>query len=486
MTEISARMRLVSFLGGFGKTESPRAMTALAKCAWWWWAFVLGVCGDDAVEAQAPRLQPVPFSAVDIRSEFWVTRQRVNREKTIPHLYDAGIRSGDGALLSACRRLLDDAVTRRMYVTGAMGRQADERFTEPFALENATSIGEGCQSAAVLQLAQRLLLLDADTRYADVIERVLYDNLPANVGLDGTTFYYYNRLAARPEDATGRPYTGIVTETDKALMPRNCLQRQPWFKVPCCPPNVAMATGTIGQYAYATSAEAVYVNQYLESVATLSPGTKRLRVTQKSRYPWDGRVTLTVEPQPPPWHGEICLRIPDWSGRFESTGNLYQPRPVPEADAWTVRVNGRAIPPAALRRGYLVLRREWAKGDVIELSLPMPILRITSHRQVVANRGRVALQRGPVVYCIEAVDHGGRTRDIVLPPATRVRAEHRPDLLAGATVLQGDANRLRRAKADAAPVRLFAVPYAVWGNRAVGEMDVWLPEEPEAARKDIR
>jgi DUF1680 family protein len=319
-------------------------MTALAKHAWWWAAFVVGVCGDDAVEAQAPRLQPVPFSAVDIRSEFWVTRQRVNREKTIPHLYDAGIRSGDGALLSACRRLLDDA----------------------------------------------------------------------------------------------------------------------------------------------TSAEAVYVNQYLESVATLSPGTKRLRVTQKSRYPWDGRVTLTVEPQPPPWHGEICLRIPDWSRRFESTGNLYQPRPVPEADAWTVRVNGRAIPPAALRRGYLVLRREWAKGDVIELSLPMPILRITSHRQVVANRGRVALQRGPVVYCIEAVDHGGRTRDIVLPPATRVRAEHRPDLLAGATVLQGDANRLRRAKADAAPVRLFAIPYAVWGNRAVGEMDVWLPEEPEAARKDIR
>jgi hypothetical protein len=331
-----------------------------------------------------------------------------------------------------------------------------------------------------LQLAQRLLLLDADARYADVIERAMYNNLPANVGLDGTTFYYHNRLAARPEDATGIPYAGIVTETDKARMPRNCLQRQPWFKVPCCPPNVAMTVATIGQYAYATSPDAVYVNQYVESVATVSPGSARLRITQKTPYPWDGQVVLTVEPQPSPWHGEICLRIPDWSRGFESTGGLHQPRISREVEVRTVQVNGRTIPPTALRRGYLVLRRDWVQGDTIELFLAMPILRITSHPQVVVNRGRVALQRGPVVYCLEAVDHGGRTRDIVLPRAAALHAEHHPELLAGVTVLKGDAQRQRQTGTEE-HVRLRAVPYAVWGNREVGEMDVWLREESEIA-----
>ena len=394
-------------------------------------------------------------------------------------MFDGGIGFGDDELLAACRRTYEDAVTRRMYVTGAMGRQSDERFTEPYALDNRTSIGEGCQSWALMQLAQRLLLLDADSRYADVIERVMYNNLPANVGLDGTTFHYHNRLAARPEDATGRRYTGVVTETDKALMPRNCLQRQPWFKVPCCPPSVAMAIATIGQYVYATSADTVYVNQFLENTATVPVGSTRLQLTQQTRYPWDGRVVLTIEPQPTPWHGEICLRIPDWSRGFESTGGLYDPRRTPDMETWTVRVNGLAVTSTALRRGYFVLRREWVQGDEIELSLPMPVLRITSHPQVTANQGRVALQRGPIVYCIEAVDHGGRTRDVFLPPDAGLHAEHRADFLSGVTVVEGEARRPRPDGIEE-NVRLFAVPYAVWGNREVGEMDVWLQETQKA------
>jgi len=397
-------------------------------------------------------------------------------------MVDGGIRFGDRELLAASRRVYEDAVTRRMYVTGAMGRQADERFTEVYALENRTSIGEGCQSWALMQLAHQLLLLDADARYADVIERVMYNNLPANVGLDGTTFYYHNRLAARPEDATGVPYAGIVTETDKARMPRNCLQRQPWFKVPCCPPNVAMAVATIGQYAYATVPDAVYVNQYLDSRATVSPDGVPLQVTQKTRYPWDGRVALTIEPQRSHWQGAVCLRIPDWCRHFESTGDLYQARPSRQDESWTVHINGRAIQPASLRRGYLVLQRNWVQGDVVDLSLPMPILRIASHPRVVANRNRVALQRGPIVYCVEAIDHGGRTRNIVLSRGAELQAEFRPDFLNGVMVLAGEARRQRQAGADEESVRLLAVPYAVWGNREVGNMDVWLPENCDAER----
>jgi uncharacterized protein len=392
-------------------------------------------------------------------------------------MVDGGIRFDDDRLLAACRRTYEDAVTRRMYATGGMGRQADERFTEPYALDNRTSIGEGCQSWALMQLAQRLLLLDADARYADVIERVMYNNLAANVGLDGTTFYYHSRLAARLEDGTGRPYTGVVTETDKALMPRNCLPRQPWFKVPCCPPNIAMAIATIGQYVYAASADAVYVNQYLENTATVPVGSARVQLTQQTRYPWDERVVLTIKPQPTPWHGEICLRIPDWSRGLESTGGLYRPRHAPQIETWTVRLNGRAVTSSAFRQGYLVLRREWVQGDEIELILPMPVLRITSHPQVTANRGRVALQRGPIVYCVEAVDHSGRTRDVFLPRVAALQAEHRPDLLAGVTVVKAEARRQRRAGTEE-NIPLLAIPYAVWANREVGEMDVWLREEP--------
>lgn len=193
-------------------------------------------------------------------------------------------------------------------------------------------------------------------------------------------------------------------------------------------------------------------------------------------------MVLSIEPRQPPWQGAVCLRIPDWSRRFESTGDLYQPRPSQKAGSWMVHVNGREIQPAALRRGYLVLQREWEQGDVIELSLPMPILPVVSHPQVVVNRDRIALQRGPIVYCIEAVDHGGQTRDIVLPCAASLQAEHRSDLLSGVTVVIGEARRQGHTGPEKERVPLIAIPYAVWGNREIGEMDVWLAEDTECER----
>jgi DUF1680 family protein len=393
-------------------------------------------------------------------------------------MVDVGVRTGDEDLLTASRRMFDDAVSRRMYVTGAMGRQSDERFTEPFALDNRTSIGEGCQSAALMQLAQRLLLVDADARYADVIERVMVNNLAANVGLDGRTFYYHNRLSARPEDAGGRPYAGIVTETDKTLMPRNCLDRQPWFKVPCCPPNVAMAIATIGQYVYATGKDALYVSQYLGSKAAVLLDGTQLRITQKTRYPWDGRIAVTIDPAQSPWTGAVCLRIPDWCRDFDSTGGLYVPRRRANKPSWSARINGRPVDSAVLRSGYLKITRNWRRGDVVELDLPMPVLRVDSHPNVGGNRGRIAIQRGPVVYCVEGVDHGGRVRDLYLPAEAELRAEHRPRLLGGVTVVEGTARRQRESVGDDKAVGLLAVPYAVWANREVGEMDVWLPKSP--------
>lgn len=260
-------------------------------------------------------------------------------------------------------------------------------------------------------------------------------------------------------------------------MPRNALARQPWFKVPCCPPNVALAIATLGGYPYATSDDALYINQYLGSTATVEIGDRELTLVQKTHYPWDGHITITLDPDRALWEGTICLRIPAWCRNFESTLGLYHFDGPPEEPSWTMRINGRRHPTSELHRGFLSVTRAWRINDRIELELPKPVRRVLSHTDVAANRRRVALQRGPLVYCIEAADHDGSVRDIVLPTAAELRTEHRGDFLGGVTVIEGAAERRESADVGGTPVCLFAVQYAVSANREIGEMDVWLSTE---------
>jgi hypothetical protein len=392
-------------------------------------------------------------------------------------MLDVGLATGDDSLVAACTRLYDDAITRRMYVTGAMGRASDERFCEPYDLDNRASIGEGCQSAALVRLSGKLHRLEGDARYVDVIERVLYNNLPANVGLDGRGFYYVNRLSARREDATGRPYAHPLTETDRARLPRFCLARQPWFKVPCCPPNVAMTIATLGEYVYARSRESIYVNLYLGSQATIPVGGTTVRIAQTTRYPWSGEVEIRVDPAEPRSF-ELMLRIPDFCRQLESTGGLYRIAEPAELEPVVVKVNGQPIRGERLEKGYLPIGRTWQRGDLVELRVPLPIMRIVSHPQVAANRDRVALARGPVVYCVEAVDHGGDVRGLWLPPGAELACEYRPELLGGVTVLTGTAMHDDPTSGTSREIALLVVPYAVWSNRSSGEMDVWLRQSP--------
>lgn len=385
---------------------------------------------------------------------------------------DLGVETADRPLVNAAHRVFADAVSRRMYLTGGMGRASDERFTEPYALDNHTSIGEGCQSEALVRLAQRLMLLEGDARYSDIIERVLYNNLAANVGLDGRRFYYVNRLSARPGDATGLPYRYPHTRTEKKLLPRFNLERQPWFTVPCCPPNVAMALATLGDYIYAVSADAIVVNLFIGSRATVRVAGRAVSLEQTTGYPWTGNVALRVLSDQPAEFG-LMIRIPDWCGGLESTGGLYRPRKVIGVEKVLLRVNGKSQAVGQLERGYVRLHRRWQPGDTVELALPMEILWVESHPAVEANRGRTALQRGPIVFCVEAVDHGGRIRDLVLPDHAALRAGLQPDLLKGVIALHG---KVRRGAASGAgePQEILAIPYGVWANRTVGEMDVWL------------
>lgn len=379
-------------------------------------------------------------------------------------MFDVALETGDRELLAAVEAIFRDAVGRRMYITGAMGR-SDERFTEPYALDNRTSIGEGCQSAALIRLAQRLFLLTGEARYADVIERVLYNNLAANVSLDGQSFFYHNRLCARPEEATGKPYRYPMPKVERPELPRFCLERQPWFTVPCCPPNVAMAIATLGDYVYARGGNSLYVAQYVEGAAKIALEGSEIEVMQQTRYPWDGRVTITVTPSVPR-RFQVYLRIPDWLRGLESTDGLYTR--LGKAGKPRIRVNSRAIA-APVRNGFTAIDRTWTRGDRIEIDLPMRAERIRSHPGVTVNSGRVAVVRGPVVYCLEAADHGGRTRDLTIAADAPLVEEFRPGLLGGVSVIKTKGWRGNQ------PADLLAVPYGVWANRGAGDMDVWVP-----------
>jgi uncharacterized protein len=376
--------------------------------------------------------------------------------------HDVGRWSGDASLLSAARGGFEDAVSRRMYLTGATGRQSDERFTDPFALENRTSLGEGCQSAMSIRLAHRFWLETRHARYADFIERVVYNNLAANVGLDGTSFYYYNRLSARREDAVGRPYAGIVKETDKQFLPRNCLARQPWFSVPCCPPNVASTVATLGGYVYAAAENAIWVNQYVAGWANVSCGRSTIAVRQATDYPWSGAVRAEINPVGGPWKGTIHLRIPEWARSTDLSRGLYR---IPKPASWTLAVNRQIRTAAVDSNGYTSVQRDWQPGDTIDLNIDMPILRVRSRPEVAANLNHVAIQRGPQVYCFEGVDHAGNVRNLGLPPNAELQAEWRANLLGGVMIIRCDR------------LRLLAIPYGYWANRQAGEMDVWITEQ---------
>jgi hypothetical protein len=285
-----------------------------------------------------------------------------------------------------------------------------------------------------------------DARYADELERVLYNAVLAGVSLKGDTYFYENPLAS----AAGRA-------------------RWQWHPCPCCPPMFLKMMSALPGYLYATDADGVYVNQFVGSRATISLKATRVALRQTTRYPWDGEITFQVEPER---EVEFALRIrlPSW---------CPEPR---------LSVNSVACANLERVRGYACLRRTWKPGDSVRLLLPMPVQRVEDDPKVRANAGRVAIRRGPIVYCFEAEDNGGHVQDLVIPPGAGLTSEFRPDVLGGVTVVGGTAAVLqpRRPSADQADVRqinVIAIPYFADANRQPGAMMVWVAGSPDRARR---
>jgi DUF1680 family protein len=342
---------------------------------------------------------------------------------------DVAAYTGDAGFIGAMDRLWKDVVLCKMYVTGGIGaRHEGEAFGDRYELPNASAYCETCAAIGLALWAHRMNLMTGEAQYADVLERLLYNGVLSGVGMDGKTFFYVNPL----ESGGGH-------------------HRQPFFSCACCPTNVVRLVPSIPGYVYATGQDSLYVNLYVAGKATVTVAGTKVEIQQKTRYPWDGKVELVLKPEKPATFA-VHLRDPEWSR--DGSARL--------AFSWMTETKPE------MAKGYTVIRREWKAGDEITLTMPMEVQRIEAHPLVKADLGRVAIQRGPMVYCLEAVDNGGPVRNIVLPADPKFQAEHRADLLGGVTVVTGVDRKGRK---------ITAVPYYAWDHRAPGEMVVWVRQE---------
>ncbi len=364
---------------------------------------------------------------------------------------DVGAQTGDSAMLAMVDRVWRNTTERNMYVTGGIGPSAhNEGFTRDYDLPNRSAYQETCASVAMAMWNHRLNLAYGDAKYADLMELALYNGVLDGVSLDGTKFFYVN-----PLESAGNHH------------------RSAWYACACCPPNVTRTLAALGNYAYAASDESIWVNLYIQGGVAAKVGDHDVAIDVKTDYPWDGRIELTFP------HETTCglrLRIPAWCDKARLT------------------VNGQEMDSPNVERGYMVIASQaWKSGARVELDLPMDVRRIEADPRVEADRGLLALARGPLIYCIEGIDIDAPFWSFAIPPEARIGPQRRGDLFGGITALVGDAvvaaepewtgvNALYRVAKPPRTVKFTAVPYAFWDNRAASPMRVWMPVTPAPPR----
>ncbi len=381
-----------------------------------------------------------------VREQERVTGHAVRAMYLYSAMADLAGETGDTSLLRACERLWRHLVSRNLYITGGIGPSShNEGFTGDYDLPNQSAYAETCAAVGLVFWSHRLLQLTGEGAYADVMERVLYNGALSGVSLNGERFFYVNPLASRGDH-----------------------HRQAWYDCACCPPNIARLLASLGQYIYSTGAGEVAVHLYAQGQAQMEVAGQPLTLKQVTRYPWDGQIEITLEPKVPVTFA-LKLRLPAWCREARLT------------------VNGEPVVVAPLLdRSYIVVRRLWQAGDRVRLELAMPVERVYAHPQVGQDVGAVALQRGPLVYCVEQVDQAEPVQRLRLPAGATLTSHFEPDVLGGVAVITGEAlavdeadwdGQLYRAQAPRLrPATLKAIPYYAWDNREAGAMQVWLPE----------
>jgi DUF1680 family protein len=376
---------------------------------------------------------------------------------------DVAALTGDAGYVEALGRIWKDVASKKLYITGGIGaRGGGESFGKDYELPNKTAYCETCAAIANAMWNHRMFLMDGDAKYIDILERVIYNGFLSGISLGGNKFFYPNPLASDGK-----------------------YQRSPWFGCACCPTNIVRFMPSLPGYAYAYKNDSVYVNLFIGGSAAIKMGENAVRLTQQTRYPWDGNVKITVEPESRSAGKEfaICIRIPGWAQNKPVPSDLYSYSDQNSQKA-ALKVNDQPVAPD-IDKGFVRILRTWQVGDVIELNLPMPIRRVLSHEKIKDNTGRIAIQRGPVVYCFEGADNSQGIASLVLPADAKLQTEYQSELLGGIVTITGQ-GKIRQPEKEGKTVledtEAVAIPYYAWAHRGKNEMAVWLPTSTEGEK----
>ena len=353
---------------------------------------------------------------------------------------DVAALTGDQGYIHAIDTIWDNIVSKKMYITGGIGSTNDgEAFGANYELPNTTAYNETCAAIGMVYVNHRLFLLHGDSKYYDVLERTLYNGLISGVSLEGDAFFYPNPLEVKKE----RKY-----------------QRQAWFGCACCPSNISRFIPSLPGYVYAVKDNDVYVNLFMGNTSTLQVNGKPVTLKQETAYPYSGEVKLVIEEANQPF--TMKVRIPGWARNEAMPSDLYAFADGLQSQ-YSVKINGEVIK-TELQQGYCSISRDWKTGDVVELSLDLQPRLVKANNQVEADRGRVAVQCGPIVYCAESPDNEQSIGSITLNGLTQLKVEWQPEKLHGINQIVTDKG-------------VTLIPYYAWAHRGVSDMEVWIPFE---------
>ena len=361
--------------------------------------------------------------------------------------------------IKAINRIWDNVVSKKLSITGGIGAKPQfEAFGNNYELPNMSAYNETCAAIGNVYWNHRLFLLHGDGKYIDVMERTLFNGLISGVSLDGKSFFYPNPLASDGQNS-----------------------RSPWFDTSCCPSNIIRFIASIPGYIYAQKGETIYVNLFIGSAATLFIDEKPVSITQETDYPWNGIVKIIINLQESS-DFTIAIRIPGWTQNRPVPSDLYLYLNESKEEV-NLKVNNNSID-FINEKGFACIRRTWRDGDIIEFNMPMPIRRVVAHEKVKNNAGRVALERGPIVYCVEwpdnKVDH---VFNLFLDDAANLTFVYHKDMLNGIVVITGTIHYIKKGENGKKIIiekDFLAIPYYAWAHRGKGEMTVWMIRDLKA------
>ncbi|MDR3140447.1 MAG: glycoside hydrolase family 127 protein [Tannerellaceae bacterium] len=376
---------------------------------------------------------------------------------------DVAALTGDTGYIHAIDAIWNNVATKKLYITGGIGAtNQGEAFGKNYELPNRSAYCETCAAIGNVYWNYRLFLLHGESKYYDVLERTLYNGLISGVSLDGGGFFYPN-----PLESAGQH------------------QRQPWFGCACCPSNVCRFIPSLPGYVYAVKEKDVYVNLYMGNTSGLEVEGKKVTLAQSTEYPWNGDIKIEVTPQSKQQF-TMKVRIPGWVQNEVAPGNLYTYSDSKQP-GYTVKVNGLPVD-GPLDKGYFAISRQWKKGDVIEVHFDMEPRTVKAHPDVIADNGRIAVERGPVVYCAEWPDNDFSVLSVFMNRKPAFAVEGKPDLLYGIHQITTAAQTLsydEKGRLQTKDVTLSLIPYYAWAHRGKGEMSVWLPQDVNAAHPSV-